>query len=85
MPKSGQRAVEEDLRIAIGEWIIAQTLAGANEVEILAGVCERMNLAGLSIVRASVAHDLLDPTFDARGVRWLRDRGCTRGGIPTLG
>ncbi len=82
MPKSGQRAVEEDLRIAISEWIIAQTMAGANEVEILAGVCERMNLAGLSIVRASVAHDLLDPTFDARGVRWLRDRGALEEEFP---
>ena len=82
MPKSGQRAVEEDLRIAISEWIIAQTMAGANEVEILAGVGERMNLAGLSIVRASVAHDLLDPTFDARGVRWLRDRGALEEEFP---
>ena len=82
MPKSGQRAVEEDLRIAIGEWIIAQTLAGANEVEILAGICERMNRAGVSIMRASVAHDLLDPTFDARGVRWLRDQGALEEAFP---
>ena len=82
MPKSGQRAVQEDLRIAIGEWIVAQTLAGASELEILAGICERMNLAGLSLMRASVAHDLLDPTFDARGVRWLRDRGALEEEFP---
>jgi hypothetical protein len=34
-----------------------------------------MNDAGLRLVRASVANNLLDPTYDARGVRWLRDGG----------
>ncbi len=51
------------------------TLAGINEVGILAGVGERLNAAGVSLVRVSVATDLLDPTFDGRGVRWLRDEG----------
>ncbi len=65
----------EDLRIAIGDWVVAQALAGANEIEILTGVCEQMNRAGQRIWRASVAHNLLDPTFDARGVRWHRTEG----------
>lgn len=69
----GQHAVEKGLRIAIGDWIVVQALAGASEVEILAGVAEQMNRAGLSLLRGSVANDLLDPTYDARGVRWLRD------------
>src|SRR5262249_39521512 len=59
----------------IGDWIIRAALAGADEVGVLAGICERMNAAGLSLVRASVAGDLLDPTFDARGLRWLRAQG----------
>ena len=75
MANSGQSAVEEDLRIAIGDWIVSQALAGATEVEILTGVCERLNRAGQRIWRASVAHNLLDPTFDARGVRWVRTEG----------
>ena len=82
MANSGQSSVEEDLRVAIGDWIVAQALAGANEVEILAGICERMNRAGLRILRASVAHNLLDPTFDARGVRWLRDQGALEEEFP---
>ena len=81
MANSGQSSVEEDLRIAIGDWIVSQALAGANEMEILAGVCEQMNRAGQRILRASVAHNLLDPTFDARGVRWRPYRGCAGGGI----
>ena len=64
--------IEERARIEIGEWILDAALAGANEIDILAGVCERLTAAGLAMVRASVAHDLLDPTYDARGVRWLR-------------
>jgi adenylate cyclase len=59
----------------IGEWIVSATLAGTNEVGILAGIGERLNSAGVSLVRISVATDLLDPTFDGRGVRWLRDQG----------
>ena len=74
--------MEEGLRVAIGEWIVAQALTGANEVEILTGICERMNRAGLSILRASVAHNLLDPQFDARGVRWLRDQGGVEEAFP---
>ena len=54
---------------------MAHALAGASELEILAGICEQMHQAGLPILRASVAHDLLDPTFDARGVRWQRGQG----------
>ena len=58
----------------IVEWILASALAGDTEIEILAGASERLCAAGCSLVRASVAFDLLDPTYDARGVRWLRDR-----------
>jgi adenylate cyclase len=68
-------AMTDDASTAISEWIVGAALAGASEVEIVSGVCMRMNDAGLALVRASVANDLLDPTIDARGVRWLRDRG----------
>ena len=76
MANSGQSIAEENLRIAVGDWIVVQALAGANEIEILTGICERMNRAGLPILRASVAHNLLDPTVDARGVRWHRTQGA---------
>ena len=66
---------EEQARARIGEWIVHATQAGSNEIEILTGICERITEAGVSLVRASVANDLLDPTFDARGVRWIRGRG----------
>lgn len=64
-----------DAKYEISEWIVSAALAGRDEAEIVAGVCERMIGAGISVVRASVASNLLDPTFDARGVRWLRSQG----------
>jgi len=61
----------------IGEWIVTSTVAGADELEILSGIGERLNAAGISMVRISVATDLLDPMFDGRGVRWRRAVGGT--------
>ena len=61
--------------IDVREWIVDRALAGASEVDILAGVCERLSAAGFGLMRASVANDLLDPTYDARGVRWNRGKG----------
>jgi hypothetical protein len=58
----------------ITEWIVDATVAGDGETEILAGICERLNAAGLSLVRTSVACNVLDP-IDSRAVRWLRQRG----------
>jgi adenylate cyclase len=62
-------------RIEIGEWILNAGLAGDDEIAILTGVCERLTDAGIALVRSSVANDLLDPTFDGRGVRWVRGQG----------
>ena len=67
--------IEERLRREVGEWIVSATLAGTLEVGIIGGVGLRLNAAGVPIARISVATDLLDPTFDGRGVRWLRDEG----------
>ena len=71
-----------DARSDISDWIVRASLAGREEIEILAGICERLGAAGVPIVRASVASNLLDPTIDARGVRWLRDRGGVEEAFP---
>ena len=66
---------EDRIQREIDEWIVSATLAGTLEVGIIAGIGERLNAAGIPLVRISVATDLLDPMFDGRGVRWLRDEG----------
>ncbi len=71
----GDDATRKALKVALRQGIERDTLEGRTEVEILTALCERLAKAGLPLMRASIAHDLLDPTFGARGVRWLRDQG----------
>jgi len=65
------------LNANIGDWVVRAALEGLSEVEILTGLCERLRAETIPLVRASIAHDLLDPTFDGRGVRWFRGQGGT--------
>jgi adenylate cyclase len=68
--------MEARVKTEISEWIVRAALAGANEVEIVVGVCQRLSSAGVSLVRSSVATNLLDPTIDAHIVRWIRGQGA---------
>jgi adenylate cyclase len=63
-------------KVEINEWIVRAALAGTGEVAIAAGVCERLTGAGISLVRLSVATNMLDPIHDARLVRWVRGQGA---------
>ena len=75
--------MNKKLKSDIGEWVVRSTLDGATGVDILAGVCERLNAAaGMSLVRAAIAADLLDPTLDTLGARWNRGRGVTEQASP---
>ena len=65
----------EDESIGLGAWIARTALDGVAETELLAGLCERMNAAGVRIMRAAIAGNLLDPVFDSRGLRWARGAG----------
>lgn len=73
---------QQPLKADIVEWIVRAALAGIGEVEILTGVCERLTAAGISLMRASIANDLLDPTFDGRGVRWVQGQGGIEEAFP---
>jgi adenylate cyclase len=68
--------MEARVKTDISEWIVRATLAGTSEIEIVGGVCQRLSSAGVSLVRSSVAMNLLDPTLDARLVRWIRGQGA---------
>jgi adenylate cyclase len=59
----------------ISAWIVRAALADESEVEIVGGLCERLANSGVALVRASLAMNLLDPTFGARLVRWVRGEG----------
>jgi adenylate cyclase len=74
--------IEERVKTEISEWLVRAALAGTNEGEIVAGVCQRLSGAGVSLVRCSVATNLLDPTLDGRAVRWNRDQGPLEEAFP---
>ena len=69
--------MSDGLKTDIGKWIVRAALTGTSDLDILAGVCERLNEAGMSLVRAAIGADLLDPTFDSVGALWNRGRGAT--------
>ena len=72
----------EALKTAICEWVVRAALDGLGDVEILTGLCERINAGGIYLMRASIVNDLLDPTFDGRGVRWYRGQGGVEEAFP---
>jgi adenylate cyclase len=66
----------------VNEWIVRAALAGTSEIEMLSGVCDLLTNADVSLVRASVAMNLLDPTLGGRGVRWNRGQGMIEEAFP---
>jgi adenylate cyclase len=66
----------------VREWIVHAALAGADEVEVLTGTCEWLSDAGFALVRGWIAGSMLDPSFDARGLRWLRGEGGNEEAFP---
>jgi len=69
------RAMMPGAATTAAESIVQASLAGLTEAEQLAELCQWLNRDGFSLSRASIASDLLDPTFDGRGVIWRRDQG----------
>ena len=64
------------MKTEISDWIVRAALAGTSEVALVDGACEQLGNAGVALVRVTVGTYLLDPTVDARVVRWVRDQGA---------
>jgi adenylate cyclase len=60
--------------LQITQWIAASALAGADESELLDGLCARIVEAGIPIRRAMVGLDTLHPVLAGRTATWLRER-----------
>ena len=55
-------------------WVTQAGLAGALELDLLCGFCERAVAAGLPIRRAQIVIDTLHPVHEGRVFRWRCDR-----------
>src|SRR4051812_29939416 len=54
-------------------WVTQAGLAGAAELDLLRGFCERAVAMGLPIARAQVLVDTLHPIHEGRAFRWQAD------------
>jgi len=55
---------------------LRDALDGVGEVALVENLCERLRQKGVSLMRAAIACDFLDPSFDSHGVRWRRGEGA---------
>jgi adenylate cyclase len=74
--------MDEKFARSLIDWLMAQSLAGKTETELLGGLCERMVQAGVPLLRASTATERLHPTAGGQGVIWHRDKATARESYP---
>jgi len=70
--------MHEAKTLALLEWLVTSGLSGAGEAQLVSGFCEELVRHGIPLLRVSVASDLLDPIYDARGYRWRRGQAVER-------
>lgn len=61
---------------ALVEATLRDALAGVGEVALVENLCARLQANGVPLMRAAIACDFLDPSFDSHGVRWRRGEGA---------
>lgn len=74
--------MDERLAQSLIDLLIAQSLAGKTETELLTALCERMLQAGVRLLRVSTATDLLHPNAGGQGVIWKRDDATEQESYP---
>jgi adenylate cyclase len=65
--------MDERLFQSLIDLLIAHSLAGKTEAELITGLCERFVQAGVALLRVSSTTERLHPTVGGQGVIWWRD------------
>jgi adenylate cyclase len=68
----------------VADWLMDQSLAERDLESIVMGCCERLQAAGLPLVRAFFAFSVLHPLHAAIGITWMRGTGTTTRGYPHI-
>jgi adenylate cyclase len=63
---------------ALAQWLVEFALGSDDEAKLLEGFADRLDQSCVLVFRVSTGAEALHPTFDARGVRWLRGLGIER-------
>jgi len=58
----------------IADWVVRRGLAGADEIALLHGFCERCVAAGIAITRGIAIIDTLHPVYEGRVFYWSGDK-----------
>ncbi len=58
---------------ALENWLVQAGLAGATEIDLLKGFCERCCDQGVAVSRATLLVDTLHPIHEGRAFRWRAD------------
>ncbi len=65
--------MDEQLAQSLLDQLIAGSLAGNSEIELLAGLCDRLVHSGVPLLRVSTAAEQLHPSIGGQGCIWWRD------------
>jgi adenylate cyclase len=66
----------------VADWLMDQSLTERELEFIVMGCCERLQAAGLPLVRAFFAFSVLHPLHAAIGITWMRGTGTAMRGYP---
>lgn len=66
------RSVEDALTQRISNWLIEQGLARTSFEDLLAGFCDRLDSAGLALLRGMITMRTLHPSIEALNFTWWR-------------
>jgi adenylate cyclase len=60
--------------LPLTQWIISQGLQGTHEAKFLEGLCERLNAAGIPLLRVNICQPTLHPVIGGHLFIWRRDK-----------
>src|SRR5215468_4761299 len=64
--------------LALRDWIADTAMSGAEETELLQGVCDRLCADGIDLMRGVMGVDTLHPVLEGRMFVWKRGAEAVR-------
>lgn len=77
-PPSSLSAEPDPAFRAIGDWLIGHVLKDGALDALLEDLCERLNAAGVPVMRGHIAFGWLHPLVGSLSISWTRESGLTR-------
>ncbi|MEZ5926775.1 MAG: adenylate/guanylate cyclase domain-containing protein [Hyphomicrobiaceae bacterium] len=79
---SDRRNVAPAMLSQLNEWLTAQALEDAEIEPIVYGCCERLQAAGVPLIRGYFGFSVLHPLHSALGITWMRGEGSSIADYP---